>query len=366
MLRDSVDILRPMQTSRMFFRAIIAFLLLSLLPLPGTAQKSIGSGTDGQQQFADLGTCPLESGATVLSCRIGYRTWGRKNADASNVILVPLWFTGTTAQLASWVGPGKVLDSSHFFIVGIDPLANGVSSSPSNSKMQPRMTFPAITIHDMVEAEYALATKTLGLKHVHAVLGMSMGGMQTFEWMVAHPQFMDDAVPIVGSPRLTTYDLLLWQSEEDAIRSSAAWMMGNYKENPPIPMVQILHSMNITTPHHYAATVSREAFPATYSGYGNWNADGFDANDRIYQLEAMIHQDVAHGGSLEEAAQRVHAKVLAVVSEQDHMVNPGPALAFAPKIHAQVLMLHSDCGHLAPNCEAQTVSTAVNQFLSAK
>ena len=342
------------------------FALLGAILLAAPRPAGAAVEQSGQQQFASLGDFPLASGEKILDCRMGYRTWGAKNAAASNVVLVPIWFTGTSAQLAQWVGPGKVLDSSRYFIVGIDPLANGVSSSPSNSKKQPRMTFPAVTIRDMVETEYTLATRVLGLKHVHAVLGMSMGGMQTFEWMVAHPDFMDDAVPIVGSPRLTAYDLLLWQSEVDAIRSSPAWEMGNYKENPSIPMVQILHSMNITTPKHYAESVSREAFPATYAAYGNWNADGFDANDRIGQLKAMISQDVARGGSLDEAAARVRAKVLIVVSEQDHMVNPGPALAFAPKIHAQVLMLHSDCGHLAPNCEAQTVSTAVNQFLSAQ
>ena len=368
--RDAIDILRLMFQHRILLRTLLPALLLALQPafLTGIApaQTAQDDSQASPQQFANLGVCPLESGEKVLDCRIGYRTWGIRNADSSNVILVPLWFTGNTAKLASSVGAGKMLDSSRYFIVGIDPLADGVSSSPSNSKMQPRMTFPAITIRDMVETEYTLATKTLGLKHVHAVVGTSMGGMQTFEWMVAHPEFMDDAIPIVGSPRLTAYDLLLWKAEEDAIRSSAAWQMGNYNENPSIPMVQILHSMNITTPHHYAATVSREAFPATYAGYGNWNADGFDANDRIYQLEAMIHQDVAHGRSLDEAAQRVHAKVLAVVSEQDHMVNPIPAQEFAPKIHAQVLVLHSDCGHLAPNCEAQTVSTAVNQFLGGK
>ena len=364
---DAIDILRLMFQPRILFRTILLALLLALHPALRTgiaqAQTANDNSQASPQQFANLGICPLESGEKVQECRIGYRTWGVRNADSSNVILVPLWFTGNTSKLESSVGPGKVLDSSRYFIVGIDPLANGVSSSPSNSRVQPRMTFPAITIRDMVETEYTLATKALGLKHVHAVLGTSMGGMQTFEWMVAHPDFMDDAVPIVGSPRLTAYDLLLWHAEEDAIRSSPAWQMGNYKENPSIPMVQILHSMNITTPHHYAATTSREMFPAIYAGYGNWNADGFDANDRIYQLEAMIHQDVAHGGNLDAAAARVRAKVLAVVSEQDHMVNPGPAQEFAPKIHAKVLVLHSDCGHLAPNCEAQTVSTAVNAFL---
>ena len=352
---------------RSLLRNLPTLLLLSVFAVSGAAAQAQSAATaaEGAQQFASLGDFPLVSGNKILDCRMGYRTWGNKNATGSNILLVPMWFTGTTAQLVQWVGPGKLLDTSRYYIVGIDPLADGISSSPSNSKRQPRMTFPAITIQDMVASEYALVTKVLGIRHVHAVLGMSMGGMQTFEWMVAHPDFMDDAVPIVGSPRLTSYDLLLWHAEMDAILSSPNWQMGNYQQNPSIPMVQIVHNMNITTPHHYAATTSRDGFPAIYAGYGNWNADGFDANNRIYQLQAMISQDIAHGGNLEAAAQQVHAKVLAVVSEQDHMVNPGPALTFAPAIHAKVLELHSDCGHLAPNCEADTVSTAVHQFLAA-
>ena len=80
----------------------------------------------------------------------------------------------------------------------------------------------------------------------------------------------------------------------------------------------------------------------------------------------MIGHDVAHGGSLEEAAKRVHAKALVVASQQDHMVNPGPALEFAKLLGAQTLLLTSDCGHLAPGCEADKVDPAVEAFLSGK
>src|ERR1700678_519958 len=175
--------------------------------------------TDGRQQFAALGNCKLDSGQEIIGCQLGYRTWGKLNADRTNAMLIPTWFTGTSAQWAGNVGTGKLVDPSKYFVVVVDALGDGVSSSPSNSKAQPRMAFPAFTTRDMVRTEYRFATETLHLRHLHAVMGVSMGGMQTFEWIVDYPDFMDLAIPIVGSTRLTSYDLLLWRAEEDAIRA---------------------------------------------------------------------------------------------------------------------------------------------------
>jgi homoserine O-acetyltransferase/O-succinyltransferase len=74
------------------------------------------------------------------------------------------------------VGPGKLLDSSKYYVIAIGPLTNGVSSSPSNSALQPRMQFPKITIRDMVDAEYRTLTEILHVGHLKAVLGVSMEG----------------------------------------------------------------------------------------------------------------------------------------------------------------------------------------------
>jgi homoserine O-acetyltransferase len=321
---------------------------------------------DGRQQMGDLGACRLASGHQITDCRLGYRTWGKLNAEGTNAVLFPSWFSGSSREIANSVGAGKMLDPGKYFIIAVDALGDGVSSSPSNSATQAGPLFPAFTTRDMVAAEYRLATETLHLKHLRAVVGISMGGMQTFEWMVDYPGFMDLCIPIVGSPRLTGYDLLLWHAEEDALRSDPAWHEGHYSQAPPMGAVEVLHQMNLTTPANFVRQHPPEKFAADYAAYYAKGILPFDANDWLAQLEAMIHHDVAHGGSIQDAASRVKARVLVVVAAEDHMVNPKPAEDFAALIGAKTLVLDSDCGHLSTACKEAEVAQAVRSFLEGK
>jgi homoserine O-acetyltransferase len=348
------------------FRPVsVLFLVVAVLAATTMASRA-QQPADGQQQFADLGVCKLANGQQISGCRVGYRTWGTLNAERANAVLFPTWFSGTSTSLAASVGAEKLVDPAKYFVIAVDALGDGVSSSPSNSDTQPGPLFPAFTTRDMVNAEYRLVTEKLGLTHLHAVMGISMGGMQTFEWMVESPGFMDDAIPIVGSPRLTGYDLLLWHAEEDALRSDPDWREGHYSQPPPMGAVDVLHQMNLTTPTNYARTHPPDKFAADYAAYYKKGILPFDANDWLYQLEAMIHHDVAHGGPMEDAARRVKARVLVVVSAQDHMVNPKPAEDFAQTIGARTLVLDSDCGHQATGCASATLDPAVRAFLDGK
>jgi homoserine O-acetyltransferase len=318
-------------------------------------------------QFASLGDFRLENGQIIRNCKIGYRTFGKLAADQSNAILFPTWFTGTTKQLAGLMGSGNLVDTSKFFVIAVDALGDGDSTSPSNSTEQPRMQFPKFTIRDMVESQHRLVTETLHLNRLHAVMGISMGGMQTFQWAVSYPEFFDNAIPIVGSPRLTSYDLLLWEGELHAIEEDFQWDGGNYKSQPALKALADMHSLALTTPEYQVAQTPPAKFDAYLQGVEKNGPDRFDANNWHRQLEAMIAHDVStpYGGSMEQAAARVKAKMLVIISAQDHMVNPAPARAFAKLVHARVVELSGPCGHLANGCEKDKVVQAVGEFLGS-
>ena len=333
-------------------------LLCFLLPLFAV------SAAAQQQQFANIGDLRLQNGGVIRNCRIGYRTFGQLAGDKSNVVVFPTWAGGTTEQLQSSIGPGKLIDSTSYFVVAIDALANGVSSSPSNSRLQPRMRFPQFTLRDTVESQHELLTRVLKIDHLKAVVGISMGGMQVFQWLVSYPNFMDKAVPIVGSPRLAPYDLLLWQAQIEALMRDRDWNEGNYSVNPARALDFAFGELLLTTPTDYNRRNTREQVLANLEKARS-DTKRFDANDKIRQAQAIMQLDVSRdfGGSLERAATVVKAKMLVVVSRFDHVVTPGPATEFASLLGAKLVELEGDCGHLATACESRRLNEAVAEFL---
>jgi homoserine O-acetyltransferase len=315
-------------------------------------------------QFAQLGDFKLESGEVIHDCRIGYRTFGTLNSNQSNAVLFPTWALGTTEQLIGSIGSNKLVDSTKYYVIAVDALANGVSPSPSTSQSQPRMKFPKITIRDMVNTQHELLTKTLHLNHVMAVMGISMGGMQTFQWIVSYPDFMDKAIPIVGSPQPTPYDLVFIRAQLRAITTDPDWNNGNYTNNPARVAEAEFLALILTTPDEYNRHMTRKRLAGELDKAKN--TSGFDSNDKIRQLQAITALDVSapFGGDMERAAAAVKAKVLVISATRDHAVNPTPALDFAHLLRAQTLVLEGDCGHLSPGCEAQEVNQLVADFLA--
>ncbi len=317
-------------------------------------------------QYAELGSCKLDSSATIENCRLGYRVFGMLNVAKTNAVLFPMWLSGRSGDAGALVGPGPnhLLDTTRYFVIVADPFGNGVSSSPSNSPSQRGTAFPVFSIRDMARAEERLVRETLHLTHLHAVVGQSMGGMQAFEWAVDAPAMMDAIVPIVGTPQLSSNDLFLWSAERAALESDPAYMQGHYRQNPPLPLVTYIHQMALSTPHFRVDHVTREGFAQWFKRIGGELRTGSDANDYLRQLQAMLAQDIAHGGDIFSTAHIIQARMLIINAEQDEMVNPIPPLAFARLAHAQTLVLTSDCGHMAPGCELDKVTPAIAKFLA--
>ncbi len=321
------------------------FLLVALL-VPAFAQ---------QQQFGEIGDLKLVSGEILRECRVGYRTFGQLNAEKSNIIVYPTWANGRTEQM---VGGMAWLSNSGYFVITVDALSNGVSSSPSNSQLQPRMKFPKITVRDMIESQHQLLTRVLHINHVKAVMGVSMGAMQTFQWVVAYPGFMDKAVPIAGSPRLAPYDILHWQTQIDAIKNDRLWNNGDYTENPARAFEYEIGAIILTTPEFYNANTTREQVMAEIAKSRD-HYTGPDANDKIRQMEAMMALDAANSSA-------VKAKMFIVVAKNDHTVTPGPALEFAKKLGMEPFILDNPCGHSLHACPDNGMGQAILKFLSCR
>src|ERR1700716_1493370 len=167
-----------------------AGLLLALPALAPTPQQP------PHQSYSE-GDLTLESGQVIRDFAISYVTHGTLNAKKSNAILMVTALSGNHHRLDFLIGPGKALDPGKYFIVCTDAISNGLTTSPSNSKAQPRMQFPKFTMRDMVQSQYRLMKEKLGIDHVVAGIGPSMGGVQALQWGVSHPDYMDAVVAIV-------------------------------------------------------------------------------------------------------------------------------------------------------------------------
>ena len=369
-------------------------------PVVDKGDSSVDSSTshdnNAKQLHADLGTCVLESGETIKNCTIGYQTFGTPNADGSNLVLWPTWFTGRTASLVDLVpkggdNNGVFIDTEKYFVVLVDSLGDGISSSPSNSAPgQERLQFPIFNIRDMVNTQYKLVTGgyidglNQNITRIKAVAGISMGGMQAIQWSVSYPNFMDKIVAIVGSPKLTSQDMLLWTADLRALQNDPEFKGGNYVGQPVFRTTYDILNLVLTTPKNQVETVTPEGFQAWLKGAEDGTATAFDGNDWHRQLEAMMAHDVSATpdvGSIDAAAQRVKAKSLYMVSTQDHVVNPIPTRDFADRINkitagtVTVNESNSQCGHIAAQSKnlgpqgnpcgiAEDAGKTVDDFLS--
>lgn len=333
----------------MRFRPLI--LVVLLVPLLG-----------GGQHWAELGDFALESGEIIQNCKIGYRTYGQLNDGQTNAILFPTWFGGTSEHLGNLVGPDKLLDSTKYFIIAIDALGNGVSSSPSNSADQPGEKFPLFSIRDMVKSQYLVMTGHLDIDHIYAVFGGSMGGMQAFQWLVSYPGFMDKGLTYVGVPWQTSFGRLTWELELQAIETGQKYNLPLEVVTEQVAMLQVMNAYTPAYRNRKTAASETKEFRADYVKRFSKN---FKPADWASQLRAMMTHDIstAWNGDHQAAAAAIQAVVMIIMSAQDHLVPPQPAMEIAQLIEAKTYTFDNDCGHLAPGCEMDKFVQIVHEFL---
>jgi homoserine O-acetyltransferase/O-succinyltransferase len=290
-------------------------------------------------QFFNEGELKLESGEVIKDFSISYVTHGTLNARKSNAILVVTAISGNHHRIDFMIGPGKPLDPDKYFIIATDAISNGLTTSPSNSTSQPRMSFPKFTIRDMVESQYRLLKEQFGIEHVVAVVGPSMGGMQVLQWGVSHPDMMDSLVAMVPLAKTPAWTVAVLETTRKAIMLDPAWNGGNYAAIPEkgVRLWRDILLLSARTPDMYQAQFKNGMDVLPWMTQQEDAAmKAFDANDWIYQTWAYERHDVGttpgFNGDTVKALGSIKAKTLILTGTKD-LLNP----EFEPQLAGQAI-----------------------------
>jgi homoserine O-acetyltransferase/O-succinyltransferase len=293
-----------------------------------------GQETHGPYQLHDIGALDLERGGKLETCQLAVATHGKINDRKDNVILIPTWFSGTSKIWEQvYIGEGRALDPSKYFIVVINQIGGGLSTSPHNtSGANGGPNFPKIRIVDDVRAQHRFVTEALGISEIALVAGGSMGAQQTYEWAVRFPDMVKRAAPIAGTAKTTEYCSVYTETLIEAIVTDPNFLRGTY-----------------TRPSAVAAGLKRHAKLWTIMGWsteffrlGRYKALGFDdmtsfvdtfmtgyfapmdPNNLLCMASKWQRGDVSRmtGGDLAAALGRIKAKTFVMPISHDMFFPP--------------------------------------------
>lgn len=239
----------------------------------------------------------FRDGETLAQVKLHYATLGKAHRNAQgeidNAILVLHWTGADSRALLSpvWTtslyGPGRPLDSNRYYLIFADSIGHGQSSKPSDGL---KAKFPNYDYGDMVDLQHKLVTETLGIQHLHAVIGMSMGGMNAWQWAVAYPNMMDGVMPVVSLPIKVSGRNLLWRRMiVDAVRADPTWHNGNYTQAPEswLQGYNILRMMIDSAPDLQRA-IPDGAAADKFLVNNRFTANHIDTNDVLYSLKSSF------------------------------------------------------------------------------
>ncbi len=194
----------------------------------------------------------LKSGQSFGPYSLVYETYGTLNTDRSNAVLichalnashhVAGYPANDPKQVGWWdnmVGPGKPVDTNHFFVIGVNNLGScfGSTGPASTNPVTGRpygADFPVVTVEDWVNAQARLAD-ALGIDAFAAVMGGSLGGMQALQWAIAYPLRVRHAIVIASTPRLSAQNIAFNEVARRAIINDPDFHQGHYYAKNTVP-----------------------------------------------------------------------------------------------------------------------------------
>jgi len=350
---------------------------------------------------------PLECGKKLGPIDVAYETYGRLNEAGDNAILVCHALSGSAHAAGyhsaddkkpGWwedmIGPGKGIDTDKYFVLCSNVLG-GCSGTTGPSSIDPNtgspygLDFPIITIADMVRVQKRLLDR-LGIRHLLAVIGGSIGGMQVLQWSIAYPEMMDAAIPIATTTHLGAQSIAFDAVGRNAILADANFANGQY-HNKSVPArglaiarmighitylseegMRQKFGRQLRTAEKYSYDFNSEFSVETYLDYqGQTFVDRFDANSYLYITKASDYFDLARDyGSLRQAFANTRARFLVVSFSSDWLFTPAQSEAVVDALAANgrdvsFCNINSSYGHDAFLLENETLGAFIDCFLAA-
>jgi homoserine O-acetyltransferase/O-succinyltransferase len=288
----------------------------------------------GPYELHDIGNLDLEEGGTLRGCQLAVATFGRLNAERDNAILVPTWYSGTNKIIEQvFIGPGRALDPDKYFIIVVNQIGSGLSTSPHNTPAPGgAANFPHVRIGDDVRAQHRLVTEKFGLSSLALVVGGSMGAQQTYEWAVRYPDMVKRAAPIAGTAKNTMHDFIFTETLVDAITSDPGFNKGFY-DSPADVREGLLRHAKMWAVMGWSTEFFQENRPRAL---GFSSPDDFiinfmyayfapmDPNDLLCMAWKWQRGDVSRltGGDLRAALGRIKAKTFVMPLSTDMFFPP--------------------------------------------
>lgn len=359
-------------------RFVVALTALVLWSPVAWAQAPVQS-SQSPVKTCQLGTLRLESGESIPNFRMTYITFGAPNAARSNAVLQIHGLRGNRDSQSTWAGPGKAFDTSQYFVIQPDTLGAAASPDPNATTSPTRsglnMRFPRYTIRDMVQAEHRMLTECLGLSHLVAVSGTSMGGIESMQWAVSYPDFMDAVIPIVPQAFAARQSVFIWEAARRVIMLDPKWMGGEYPVNDP-PRAGVAAGLTVQTAFGSSSAAfdknfqTKEAVLAFYQSQADTPAGSVDARDWVYRTYAIDSHNIAETrgfrGDLAAAARSIKARLLLFPNCYDQLLPPRVSGVFDVAEHApvaKVINLNDIDGHGGSGAQAARIMTEVRNLL---
>lgn len=324
----------------------------------------------------------LDSGATLPSVEIAYRTWGKLSVARDNVIILCHALTGSADADVWWaplLGPGKAIDTGRWFVIcsnvlgGCYGTTGPTSIAPDGGWWGGR--FPSLTVRDQVRAQVALAN-TLGIRGIHAVIGGSLGGLQALEWGWMGAGRVRAIMSLASSGRHSAWCLAWSQAQRMALQADPRYRDGHYpKADPPqqgLAAARAIAMVSYRSPASLARRFGRKsddqgrfAVNSWLQFHGGTLVDRFDAQTYRVLLDAMDTHDLARDrGEYAAVLQSLKIPVLIGSIDSDALYVPSDQFDLARLLpNAHLLQINSDHGHDGFLIDAELFAPEIQRFL---